>query len=86
MDDEPAQSRPSTVDRKLRAKRFNEGLKLGATLRNSSAILTFAAVLINPLAQRRYEVLADGGSALILAATVLHLISQFVVRFLRSEE
>ena len=73
-------------DPKHRAKRFNEGVKLVATLFNSLAIITVGTAFVSPIAQRRYDVLADGGWTLLLAAVVLHLISHLALRFLRAEE
>ena len=43
MDEGIAQPGPLARDRKYRAKRFNEGLKLAATLFNSSAIATIGS-------------------------------------------
>ncbi|MCJ2050163.1 hypothetical protein [Methylobacterium sp. J-070] len=81
-----AQPIPSAAERKHRARRFNEGLKLAATLLNSLAIATIGIAVINPLAQRRLDLLADGGWTLLVAAFILHAMGQIVIRFLRPEE
>jgi hypothetical protein len=73
-------------DPKHRAKRWNERMKLIATFFNSSAIITVAGVVINPLANRHYDALADGGWILLLVAFGLHLVGQFALGFLRAEE
>ncbi|SDN78807.1 hypothetical protein SAMN05216360_11195 [Methylobacterium phyllostachyos] len=86
MDEGIAQAGLSAGERKHRAKRFNEGLKLAATLLNSSAIATIGIAVINPLAQRHFDLLADGGWTLLLAAIVLHLMGQLLIRFLRPED
>ncbi|MCJ2124539.1 hypothetical protein [Methylobacterium sp. J-077] len=86
MDEGIAQPGLSVSERKHRAKRFNEGLKLTATLFNSSAIATIGIAVINPLAQRHLDLLADGGWTLLIAAIVLHLIDQIMIRFLRPED
>lgn len=46
---------------KHRARRFNAGLKLAATLANSLSIATFGAAFVIPIAQRDHDVLSDGG-------------------------
>ncbi|WP_457106624.1 hypothetical protein [Methylobacterium sp. P5_C11] len=51
----------SVASRKHRAKRFDEGLKLVAILLNASAIATIGIAVINPLAQRHLDLLAEGG-------------------------
>ena len=76
----------SAGERKHRAKRFNEGLKLAATLLNSSAIATIGIAVINPIAQRHLDLLADGGWTLLIAAVVLHVMAQIIIRFLRQED
>ncbi|MGE8127900.1 hypothetical protein [Methylobacterium sp. 285MFTsu5.1] len=86
MDDTVAQPMLSASERKHRAKRFNEGLKLAATLLNSSAIATIGIAVINPLAQRHLDLVADGGWTLLIAAIVLHLMGQLMIRFLRPED
>ncbi|MEL6061999.1 MULTISPECIES: hypothetical protein [unclassified Methylobacterium] len=48
MDEGVAQPGLSAGERKHRAKRFNEGLKLAANLFNSSAIATIGIAVINP--------------------------------------
>ena len=86
MDEIIAQPGLSAGERKHRAKLFNEGLKLAATLLNSSVIATIGIAAINPLAQHHFDLLADGGWTLLLAAIVLHLMGQLLIRFLRPED
>ncbi|MCJ2092856.1 hypothetical protein MKK67_10130 [Methylobacterium sp. J-072] len=86
MDETVAQPILSAAERKHRAKRFNEGLKLAATLLNSSAIATIGIAVINPIAQRHLDLLADGGWTLLIAAVVLHVMAQIIIRFLRQED
>lgn len=50
-----------TGDLKHRAKQWNEGIKLAATLFNALAIVTLGAAFINPVANKHYDVLSDGG-------------------------
>lgn len=73
-------------DRKHRAKRFNEGAKLVATLFNSLAIVTLGTAFVGPIAQRHYDVLADGGWILLLVALGLHLLAHTAIRLIRSED
>lgn len=61
-------------------------MKLIATFFNSTAIITVAAVVINPIANRHYDVLSDGGWILLLVAFGLHRVGQFALSFLRAEE
>ena len=61
MNEGSAQPALSASERKHRSKRFDEGLKLAATLFNSSAIATIGIAVINPLAQRHLDLLSDGG-------------------------
>jgi len=86
VDEGIAQPGLSARERKPRAKRFNEGLKVAAPLLNSLAIATIGIAVINPLAQRRFDPLADGGWTLLLAALVLQLMGQLLIRFLRPED
>ncbi|GJD95825.1 hypothetical protein [Methylobacterium iners] len=73
-------------DPKHRAKRFNEGVKLTATLFNSLSIATVGAVFIVPIAQRQFDVLRDGGGSLLLVAVALHLVGQAIIQFTRAED
>jgi len=66
-------------DAKHRAKRWNERVKLVATLFNSLAIVTLAAAVINPVASRRYDVVADGGWVLLFAACLAHILAQYAL-------
>lgn len=75
-----------TGDLKHRAKRWNEGIKLAATLLNSVAIITLGAAFINPIANRHYDVLSDGGWILLLGAIASHILGQLLLRLLRAEE
>jgi hypothetical protein len=73
-------------DQKHRAKRFNEGAKLLASLFNSLAIAVFGAAFVIPITQGRYDVLAHGGGLLLVAGVSLHLAGQAALRFLQAED
>ena len=73
-------------ERKFRAKRYNEGLKLAATLFNSLSIVTFGTAFVGPITQGHFEVLSGGGWALLLPALCLHFVAQAVLRLHRPEE
>ena len=73
-------------ERKFRAKRYNEGLKLAATLFNSLSIVIFGTAFVGPITQGHFEVLSGSGWALLLPALSLHLVAQAVMRLLRPEE
>ena len=73
-------------DAKHRAKRWNERVKLFATLLNSIAIVTLAAAVINPLASKHFELFADGGGLLIFGGLLSHILAQFVLSFFEAEE
>ncbi|WP_375465085.1 hypothetical protein [uncultured Methylobacterium sp.] len=75
-----------TGDLKHRAKRWTERIKLIATLFNSVSIVTVAAAFINPIANRHYNVPANGGWLLLVGAECLHGIGQVALTFLRAEE
>ena len=82
-----AQPIPSAAERKHRARRFDEGPQAGRDPAETSlAIATIGIAVINPLAQRRLDLLADGGWTLLVAAFILHAMGQIVIRFLRPEE
>ena len=81
---EPA---PLTIsERKFRAKRYNEGLKLAATLFNSLSIVTFGTAFVGPITQGHYDILTHGGWAMLTLALCLHSAAQAIVRLLRPEE
>lgn len=69
-------------DPKHRAGRFDEGLKLAATLANSLSIATF----VIPIAHRDLDVLSDGGWTLLAAGGALRLLAQAVLPFMRAED
>jgi hypothetical protein len=73
-------------NRKFLAKRFNEHVKLLATLFNALSIATFGAAFVVPLAQGQYGVLSGGHWILIFAALALHLAGHAALRFMRSED
>ncbi|SFV11561.1 hypothetical protein SAMN02799631_05298 [Methylobacterium sp. 174MFSha1.1] len=73
-------------DHKHRAKRFNEGAKLLASLFNSLAIAVFGAAFVIPITQGRYDVFANGGGLLLIAGVSFHLAGQAALRFLRAED
>ena len=73
-------------DPKHRAKRFNEGAKLVATLFNSLAIITLGTAFIGPIVQGRFDVLPKGGWVLLLVALSLRFIAPLAVRLIRAEE
>lgn len=75
-----------TGDQKHRAKRLNEGLKLAATLFNAVAVVTVAAAFVNPIANKRYDVLADGGWALLAGTIGAHVTGQVILRLLKAED
>lgn len=79
-----------TGDLKHRAKRWNERVKLVATPFSSVAIVTLAAALIDPIASKHDDVLADGGWILLFGAASSHAASshnvgQIVLTFFRAE-
>ena len=76
----------SAAERTHRAKRFDEALKLAATLLTSSAIATIGLAVINPLAQRHRDLFSDGGWTVPIAAVVHHPMGQIVIGILRPEE
>lgn len=87
MADTVAQPMLSASEWTHRAKRFNEGVKLTATVFNGTAILTLGTAFITPLVQHPTDVLTNSGWAFLLAALLLHLIGQIALRlFLRAEE
>ncbi|MCJ2118120.1 hypothetical protein MKK65_16350 [Methylobacterium sp. J-001] len=87
MDETVAQPIMSAAERKHRAKRFNEGVKLVATFFNATAILTLGTAFISPLVQHPADVFTNNGWAFLLASVILHVIGQIAIRlFLRAEE
>ena len=75
-----------TGDQRHRARRLNEGLKLAATLFNADAVVTVAAAFINPIANKHYDVLADGGWTLLVGTIGAHVTGQVILRFLKAED
>lgn len=73
-------------DQKHRAKRFNEGAKLLASLFNSLAIAVLGAAFVIPITQGRYDVFASGGGLLLVAGLCFHLAGQAALRFLMAED
>lgn len=73
-------------DAKHIAKRWNERIKLAATFFNASAIVTVAAAVINPIANKHYDVLSDGGWILLLVAAALHGLGQLALSLFRAED
>lgn len=61
MDEGIAQPGLSAGERKHRAKRFNEGVKLAATFFDATAILTLGTAFITPLVQHPADVLTNNG-------------------------
>ena len=76
---------PQDIDRRRRAKRFNEQLKLAATFWNNLGVGTIVGAILVPLASERsptprvFEIW-------IPIAIVLHLTAQLLIRLLRSED
>lgn len=75
-----------TGDLKHRAKRWNERIKLIATLFNSVAIVTVAAAFVNPIANKHYDVLAEGGWIPLVGAARSHGSGQLAFTVFRAEE
>ena len=73
-------------DAKHIAKRWNERVKLVATFFNALAIVTVAAAVINPIANKHYDALSDGGWILLLVAASLHALGQYALSHFRAEE
>ncbi|MFH6780826.1 MULTISPECIES: hypothetical protein [Methylobacterium] len=73
-------------DPKHRAKRFDEGAKLLASLFNSLAIAVFGAAFVIPVTHGRYDVFAHGGGLLLIAGECFHLAGQAALRFLGAED
>lgn len=76
-----AASNPDDPRRRLRAKRQNERVKLGASF-NTVALAILGAALILPS--------VSGGDAVhwnwVLPAIILHLLAHIALSFLKSEE
>jgi hypothetical protein len=75
-----------TRNRKLIAKRFNEHVKLLATLFNALSIATFGAAFVVPLTQGQAGSIKDGHWILLLVALALHMAGHIAIRFMRSED
>lgn len=73
---------PDTGARKLAARKWNERLKLGITTLNTAAMAIFGAAFIAPTVAKTGHLTPIW----ISVATVLHLVSQWLFRFLRSED
>jgi hypothetical protein len=75
----------STPQDRLKTKRLNERLKLGATFFNGVAIANVIVVVLAPLAQTM--TFSVGRTVVgIVGAIIFHLIAQAVLALLRSEE
>jgi hypothetical protein len=64
-------------ERKFRAKRYDEGLKLGATFFNPLSIVTIGTAFVGPITQ------GHGGWASLAPAVILRFVAQARVRLLR---
>ncbi|MHC2107782.1 hypothetical protein [Methylobacterium sp.] len=61
MDETFAESLLSAAERKHRAKRFDEGVKLVATVFDATALLTLGTTFISPLVQHPADVFVNSG-------------------------
>jgi hypothetical protein len=77
---------PSTAERKLAAKRFNERVKLGASFLSTLAVGILGAAVIVPLFSPGIRPSVPAVGAGILVGVSLHPLAQWVFRFLRSED
>ncbi|GLK77493.1 hypothetical protein GCM10008171_27470 [Methylopila jiangsuensis] len=74
---------PEDVERRLRAKRTNERLKLAASTSNAVGLTILGAAVLVPVTTGK----ASWFAALwILAAVALHVFAQAVLGVLRSED
>lgn len=71
------------IERRVRAKRVNERLKLTASTVNALALTIVGAAVLVPLVNGTVSWLAG---VWISAAAVLHLVAQIVLGTLRSED
>lgn len=83
-DIDPAAEADATRKRKHASKRFNERVKLLATLLNNSGVATLAGVVILPLANGNISPTLT--LLWIPAVIALHLLAQIVLTLLRSED
>lgn len=82
-----AERRPLTAsERKHRARIYNEGLRLVATLYNSLSMVTFGTAFVAPIAQGNLAIPGSGGWLLLLAALSLHAVAHVAIRQLRPED
>lgn len=74
---------PNDIERRIRAKRLNERLKLSASSINTVGLTALAAAVIVPLTGGSLSL-----SALVwfLIAAGLHLVSHVVLGYLKSED
>ncbi|TXN02614.1 hypothetical protein FV242_14325 [Methylobacterium sp. WL64] len=61
MDEIFAEPLLSAAERKNRAKRFDEGVKLVATVFDNTALLTVGTTFISPLVQHPADVFVNSG-------------------------
>lgn len=74
---------PDDVERKLRAKRYNEQVKLVATTLNTIALTLFGSAVVVPLVAGAINVYA---TIWMLFAGALHSSAHVSLRQLRSED
>lgn len=74
---------PDDVERRLRAKRFNEQLKLFAATLNTIGLTLFGSAVVIPFVAGALNVFA---AVWIILAVALHLSAQAALRKLRSED
>jgi len=77
---------PPTAERKLAARRFNERVKLSASFLSTLAVGTLGAAVIVPLFSPAIQPSVAAVGAGILVGVSLHLLAQWVFRFLRNED
>ena len=77
---------PDAANRRLAAKRHNEGIKLLANAFHSLSLGVAGAALILPGVTSPAKLLEPAPFIWLLVAVALHLIEQGVLRLLRSEE
>lgn len=76
---------PGERERRRRAKRFDEGVKLAATLLNNAAVGTIIAGLLTPFVAGRPSP-ASVNLAFLTVIVILHLTAQVVLRLLLKSE
>lgn len=77
---------PSIPERKLAAKRANERVKLTASSLNTVGLAVIGAALIVPTFNETVHLNRIAQGAGLGIGTGLHLLAQWVFRFLRSED